>query len=88
LIAPDRHSLANAASDTGLNQFQSLEAGMSFLADHDVVVHGNVEPTRDFNDRLRHLNIRALWRRIGRPVNHTLETTYDIEKTMRIWPWS
>ena len=37
---------------------------MPFLADDDVVVHGNAERLRRRNDLLRHLNIGARRRRI------------------------
>src|SRR5262249_61846523 len=32
---------------------------MSFLANNDVVVHGDAERLCDFDDRLRHLDVRA-----------------------------
>ena len=42
-----------------LDQFQSLQAGVAFLADDDVIVHGNPQGARDLDDRLRHLDVGA-----------------------------
>jgi hypothetical protein len=48
-----------------LNQLQPLQARMPFLADDDVVMHGNAERLRHRNDLLRHLDVGARWRRIA-----------------------
>ena len=62
----------HAGSRAGrLDQPQSLEARVPFLADDDVVVHGNAERARHLDDRLRHLDVGARRRRIaGRMVVH------------------
>ena len=52
--------------DHALDQPQSLESGMAFLADDDVVVHGNAERFRHIDDGLRHLDVGARRRRIAR----------------------
>ncbi len=45
---------------------------MAFLADDDVVVHGNAERTCHRDDLLRHLNIGMRRSRIaGRTIVHT-----------------
>ena len=47
------------------NQLQSLQAGVSVLADDDVVVHGNPERAGDVDDRLGHLDVGLRGRRIA-----------------------
>jgi hypothetical protein len=47
------------------NQLQALQTGMPFLADDDVVVHGNTKRLRHGDDLLRHLDVRARRRRIA-----------------------
>ena len=42
-----------------LDQPQPLEAGMTVLADDDVIVHRDAERARDGNDLLRRLNVDA-----------------------------
>ena len=41
------------------NQLQPLEAGVTLLADDDVIVHRNAERARHGDDLLRHLDIGA-----------------------------
>ena len=53
---------------TPLDQLQPLEAGVSFLADDKVVVHGNAERTRHFDHCLGHLDVGARGRGIARGV--------------------
>lgn len=48
-----------------LDQLHPLEAGVAFLADDQMVVHGNSERARDFDDGLRHLDVGARGRRIA-----------------------
>ena len=50
---------------TRSNQLQPLEARVAFLADDDVVVHGNAERLGDLDDRLRHLDVGARRRRVA-----------------------
>ena len=50
------------------NQFQPLHAGVAFLADDDVVVHGNAERLRHVDDRLRHLDVGVRRRWVARGV--------------------
>ena len=47
------------------DQPQPLEARMAFLADDDVIVHGNPERIGDADDRLRHLDIGGRRRRVA-----------------------
>ena len=47
------------------DQFYSFQARMPFLADDDVVVHGNAERARDRDDLLRHLHIGVRGRRVA-----------------------
>ena len=54
-----------ALTATNLDQLQPLEARVAFLADDDVVVHGNAERLGDLDDRLRHLDVGAARRRIA-----------------------
>jgi hypothetical protein len=42
-----------------LDQLQPLQARVTFLADDDVVMNGNAERLRHWNNLLRHLDIRA-----------------------------
>jgi hypothetical protein len=52
-----------------LDQLQPLQAGVSVLADDDVIVHGNAERLRHRDYLLRHLDIGARRCRIaGRMV--------------------
>jgi len=41
------------------NQLQPLQTGVPFLADDDVVVHGDAERGRHGDDLLRHLDVGA-----------------------------
>jgi len=41
------------------NQLQPLQTGVAFLADDDVIVHGDAERGRHRDDLLRHLDVRA-----------------------------
>jgi hypothetical protein len=47
------------------DQLQALQVRLPFLADDDVVVHGNAERKRDLDDRLRHRDVGARGRRIS-----------------------
>jgi hypothetical protein len=47
------------AAHNRLNQLQPLQTRVPFLADDDVVVHGNTERLRHGNNLLRHLDIGA-----------------------------
>ena len=57
---PPPHCLSS-----GLNQLHPLHAGMSVLADNDVVVHRNAERRGDIDDRLGHVDVRLRRRRIA-----------------------
>ena len=52
--------------DHALDQPQPLETGVAFLADDDVVVHGNAQRLGHVDDRLRHLDVGARRRRVAR----------------------
>lgn len=57
----------------GSDQAQTLHAGMTVLADNDVIVHGDAERAGDVDDGFGHLDIGAGWRRVaGRMVVHQL----------------
>jgi hypothetical protein len=47
------------------NQPQPLETGVAFLADDDVVVHGNAERLGDLDDGLGHLDVGTRGRRVA-----------------------
>ena len=55
----------SGTSNKRLNQLQPFQAGVPFLTDDDVIVHGNAERLRHRNNLLRHLNIGARRRRIA-----------------------
>jgi len=57
--------------DHTLNQPEPLEAGVAFLADDDVVVHGNAQRFGDIDDRLRHLDTdRAIKGIVGKRLTY------------------
>jgi hypothetical protein len=74
-FAPNRHrASANWGRQQGtvcapigrhLDQFEAFQAGVAFLADDDVVVHGNAERGSDSDDLLRHLDVGVRRRRIA-----------------------
>jgi hypothetical protein len=69
----DRPGGSPKADFAGLYQPQPLHAGMSVLADDDVIVHGDAERTGDVDDRFCHLDVRLRRRRIaGGMIVHQL----------------
>jgi hypothetical protein len=74
-------AIGEGKADPKLNQLQSLEAGVAFLADNNVVVHGNAERVGHGDDLLRHLDIGARRRRVaGRMiVQQMLQTAITLK---------
>jgi hypothetical protein len=60
-----------SAPSRPLDQLQSLEAGMTALADDQMIMHGNAKRFGDVDDRFCHLDVGARGRRItGRMIMH------------------
>ena len=54
------------ANNFSLDQLQPFQAGMTFFANNDVVMHSDAERLGDLQNRMRHLDVRAARRGVAR----------------------